>query len=261
MRIGSSPARASTSASPSFAAVIPIAPAASWRRAISGVLGVLKWGRSFCGRLRKYAPILAMLSSTRSRSRINAGVSISDLRITRRVWSRGLLLQELLSKGLAPGSKPLGELGIAEPDYLGGEEPGVGGAWLSDRHGCHRHALWHLDNRKQRIHPVQRRGRHRHADHRQNGLGRYHAGQMGRPARPRDDGAQAALGGARRIFQGEIRRAIRGQHPNLMWNFKFGDGFGRGRDVFPIALAAHDYADERRLPRSHVRPTLRLVYD
>src|SRR5215469_734211 len=196
MRIGPSPARASTSASPSFAAVIPIAPAASWRRAISGVLGVLKWGRSFCGLERKYAPIMAMLSSTRSRSRINAGVSISDLRIMRRFWSGELLLQELLSARLTPGPKSLGQLGIAEPDYLGGEESGVGGSRLPDRHGRYRHALWHLDDRKQRIHPVQRRGGHRHADHRQNGLGRDHTGQMRRPARPRDDYAQAALGGA-----------------------------------------------------------------
>src|SRR5262249_11665941 len=135
MRIGPSPARASTSASPSFAAVIPIAPAASWRRAISGVLGVLKWGRSFCGRLRKYAPIMAMLSSTRSRSRINAGVSISDLRITRRLRSGELLLQKLLGARLAPGLKPLGQFGIAEPDYLGGEEPRIGRSRFADRHG------------------------------------------------------------------------------------------------------------------------------
>src|SRR6185295_18037648 len=57
---------------------MPIAPASSWRQARSGHLWFLKCGRSFAGTLRKNAAMRSRLASIRSRSRINAGVSISS---------------------------------------------------------------------------------------------------------------------------------------------------------------------------------------
>src|SRR5579872_5841642 len=58
---------------------MPIEPASSWRRAISGVFGVLKCGRSLAGLPANHAAIAAMFSSTTSRSSSRAGVSTSCL--------------------------------------------------------------------------------------------------------------------------------------------------------------------------------------
>ena len=71
------PAAAITSASPTLAQQMPTAPAAIWRRAISGHLWVLECGRIFFPAVFTYAAILAMFRSKRSRSRRRAGVGIS----------------------------------------------------------------------------------------------------------------------------------------------------------------------------------------
>jgi hypothetical protein len=76
------PAAASDSASPSFAQVTPIAPAASWRCTTSAHFGVLKCGRSFAGRDAKKRAMAAMLRSMQSRSTTSAGVSISGTRMS-----------------------------------------------------------------------------------------------------------------------------------------------------------------------------------
>ena len=67
--------RSSASASSSLATVMPTAPAAIWRRAISTDLCVLKCGRRSTPRRRATAAISAMFASSRSRSTIRAGVS------------------------------------------------------------------------------------------------------------------------------------------------------------------------------------------
>src|SRR3990172_3560173 len=72
------PARAITSASPSFAQATPRAPAATWRRAISGHLWVLAWGRIALPARRACPAIVARFFSKRSRSRSSAGVGISS---------------------------------------------------------------------------------------------------------------------------------------------------------------------------------------
>src|SRR5262250_1704501 len=77
MRMLRMPAAAITSASPTLAQQMPTAPAAIWRRAISGHLCVLEWGRSFLPADFTCAAILAMLRSKRSTSRSSAGVGIS----------------------------------------------------------------------------------------------------------------------------------------------------------------------------------------
>jgi len=71
------PDSAITSASPTLAQQIPTAPAAIWRRAISGHLWVLECGRSFLPAAVVQAAIFAMLRSKRSRSSRSAGVGIS----------------------------------------------------------------------------------------------------------------------------------------------------------------------------------------
>src|SRR6266849_6977710 len=73
------PEAAITSASPTLAQQMPTAPAAIWRRAISGHLCVFECGRSFLPTAFTCAAILAMFRSKRSRSSSRAGVGISVL--------------------------------------------------------------------------------------------------------------------------------------------------------------------------------------
>ena len=77
MRRLRTPAAAITSASPTFATHTPTAPAAIWRRAISGHLWVLAWGRIFLPAAFTWAAIFWRLRSKRSRSRSSAGVGSS----------------------------------------------------------------------------------------------------------------------------------------------------------------------------------------
>src|SRR6266849_412063 len=77
-RILRMPEAAITSASPTLAQQMPTAPAAIWRRAISGHLCVFECGRSFLPTAFTWAAILVMFRSKRSRSSSSAGVGISD---------------------------------------------------------------------------------------------------------------------------------------------------------------------------------------
>src|SRR5712691_2136769 len=78
-RIFRMPEAAITSASPTLAQQMPTAPAAIWRRAISGHLCVFECGRSFLPTAFTWAAILAMFRSKRPRSSSSAGVGISVL--------------------------------------------------------------------------------------------------------------------------------------------------------------------------------------
>src|SRR5712691_4829650 len=80
------PEAAITSASPTLAQQMPTAPAAIWRRAISGHLCVFECGRSFLPTAFTWAAILAMFRSKRSRSRSSAGVGISGRVMARRAY-------------------------------------------------------------------------------------------------------------------------------------------------------------------------------
>src|SRR5262245_36752361 len=79
------PAAAMTSASPSLAQATPSAPAAIWRRAISGQRWVLACGRRFFPAFRTCAAMRARLRSKRSASRSSAGVGISSRRMARTI--------------------------------------------------------------------------------------------------------------------------------------------------------------------------------
>src|SRR5215470_20211311 len=78
MRMSRIPAADITSASPTFAQVMPIAPAASCICAISGVLCAFACGRQPTPCARHAATMRAMLASIRSRSTSSAGVSSAD---------------------------------------------------------------------------------------------------------------------------------------------------------------------------------------
>src|ERR1700730_4645883 len=85
-RILRMPETAITAAPPPLAQQMPTAPAAIWRRAISGHLCVFECGRSFLPTAFTWAAILAMFRSKRSRSSSSAGVGISVLVVAWRAY-------------------------------------------------------------------------------------------------------------------------------------------------------------------------------
>ena len=91
------PAAANTSASPSFAQVMPMAPAASCIRASVGHLCVLACGRRRTGLSRKASAIRLMLASTASISRHSAGVSRLTLGVP--MGERGMVGYSLIANG------------------------------------------------------------------------------------------------------------------------------------------------------------------
>ena len=91
------PAAASTSASPSLAQVMPMAPAASCIWASMGDLCVLACGRRRTGLSRKKSAMRLMLASTASMSRHSAGVSRSALGVP--MGERGMMCFSLMADG------------------------------------------------------------------------------------------------------------------------------------------------------------------
>src|SRR5262245_29392127 len=125
MRMLRMPAAAITSASPTLAQQMPTAPAAIWRRAISGHLCVFEWGRSFLPAAFTCAAILAMFRSKRSRSRRRAGVGISLRVMAGRAYHGSLYARRhnlsfaLYLRGLARTDSPGDGAGSCAPDAPG----------------------------------------------------------------------------------------------------------------------------------------------
>ena len=72
-----------------------------------------------------------------------------------------------------------------------GQQSGIDGAGTADGQGADRYARGHLHHGEEGIHPVQRFGFHRHAEHGQNRLGRDDTGQVSCSAGSGDDHLQA----------------------------------------------------------------------
>src|ERR1700733_9290496 len=94
------PAAAMTCASPSFAQVMPMAPAANSMWTISTVLFALACGRQATPWLRQVCAMRAILASIWSRSTRRAGVSSSLFRR----FSRGVAAIHLLGQARGPVS-------------------------------------------------------------------------------------------------------------------------------------------------------------
>ena len=86
MQMRSTPCAISASASLSFAAQMPMAPAASCIFAMSALLWVLACGRVARPKRFTAVCILAMLRSSRSRSTHSAGVSRSHFEMPMAAW-------------------------------------------------------------------------------------------------------------------------------------------------------------------------------
>ncbi len=106
--------------------------------------------------------------------------------------------------------------GIMGRQHGHGEQRGVGGAGFADGEGGDRNAARHLHDGQQRIEALQMLRRHRHAEHRHDGLGGQHARQMGRAAGAGDDGLEAARLCRGGVVEEQIRRAMRRNDARLV---------------------------------------------
>src|SRR6266536_273377 len=89
-------------------------------------------------------------------------------------------------------------------------------------------------------------GRHGHAQHRERGLARQHAGQMSRSPRACDEAPEPAPACLLGVRGGEIGSAVGREHPGLPGYVEFLESLGRVLHDRPVRIAADDDADEWR---------------
>ena len=105
----------------------------------------------------------------------------------------------------------------------------------------------HLGHGQQRVQAVQRPGLHRHAQHREQCVCRHHPSQVRRAAGGGDQYAHSARLGRARPIRRLVRRAVRGEHPNLVGHAEVTQGGGGPLHHVPIGGAAHHDANARSL--------------
>ena len=86
-------------------------------------------------------------------------------------------------------------------------------------------------------------GGHRHAQHRQRGLGRQHAGQMGGATGTGNDGGQATLARCLGISKHGVGHAVRRNHPRLMADTELLENMHRVLHRVPIRARTHHHGD------------------
>jgi hypothetical protein len=96
-----------------------------------------------------------------------------------------------LGLALTPSVEPLGQFGIAERKHARGEERGVDCAGAPDGKRPNWDARGHLHDGIERVDARERLRFDRHAEDRKRRQRRRHAGQVGGPARARDDDFEA----------------------------------------------------------------------
>ena len=103
----------------------------------------------------------------------------------------------------------------------------------------------HLHRGKQRIHALERRALHRHAQHRQQRVRGADSRQVRRAAGRRDDHFDPAAFGAAHILGRLFRRAVRRKHAAFVLHAEFRQHLvGLAHDI-PVRLAAHDHSNQR----------------
>ncbi|MNM57678.1 hypothetical protein D3C81_688920 [compost metagenome] len=117
-------------------------------------------------------------------------------------------------------------------------------ARLADGQGGDRNARRHLHNGKQRINPRKHCRLHRYAQHRQVGLGRTHAWQVGRAAGTGDDHLDATRLGFFSVLEQQVRGAVGRNHFHLVGDAELFQHIGGVAKGGPIGLGAHDHANQ-----------------
>ncbi len=103
--------------------------------------------------------------------------------------------------------------------------------------------LRHLDHGEQRVESREVGQRHRDADHRQRGRCGHHAGEVGGATGGADDHLHSGLRGPAGERDGVVRRAVRGEHPNLCLDLERTQGLDRVVHVRRVGCASHDDGD------------------
>src|SRR6267378_1008510 len=119
------------------------------------------------------------------------------------------------------------------------EESGVLG--VVDPDAGHRYAAGQLRGGEQRIEPVQRPARERHADHREIGDRGGEPWECRREPRPGDHHPEALLAGAFHEVRGVIGLPVGGGHMELVRNARLAQDLEGGLDTRLVALGADDY--------------------
>src|SRR6266436_2598092 len=115
-----------------------------------------------------------------------------------------------------------GVLGVIDPDAGDGD------------------AARHLCGGEQRIEPVQRPGRERHADHREIGERGGESGERRRQSRSGDHHPEPLLPGAFHEVRGLVGLAVGGGHVELVRNARLAQDLEGGLDTWLVALGADD---------------------
>ena len=121
-----------------------------------------------------------------------------------------------------------------------GEQSGVLRAGFPDRERADRDAGGHLHDRKERILTLQRACSHRHAEHRERGHRRRHAGQMRGAAGAGDHDLEALGARALGEFVQPLRCAMSRYDQSLMPDLESIQRLGHVLHHGPVGLAAHD---------------------
>ncbi len=123
------------------------------------------------------------------------------------------------------------------------KQRGVGRPGGADGKGGYRNALGHLDDAVQRIHARQRLGLHRHTQHRHQGFGRQHAGQVRCAPGSGNDGAQAPPCGGFSVSEHIVGHAVRRDHAGFVRDAKLLENLGCMLHGVPVRAGAHDNTD------------------
>ena len=128
---------------------------------------------------------------------------------------------------------------IPERNHLRRKNPGISSPRLANRHRRHRNPRRHLHSSQQRIHPLQRGRRNRHANHRKGCVSRNHPSQMRRPASPGNDHANPAPRSLPRKVGGTIRRPVRRSNVDLITDPKLLQSFPSLAHNLKVRITPH----------------------
>src|SRR5438093_11552434 len=119
------------------------------------------------------------------------------------------------------------------------EESGV--LRVVDPDAGHRHAARHLRGGEQRVEPVQRPDRERHADHREIGDRGDESRERRRQPRPGDHHLEALLAGALHEVRRLVGLPVGGGHVELVRNARLAQDFEGGLDTRLVASGSDEY--------------------
>lgn len=155
------------------------------------------------------------------------------------------MIKDVLSLPVSVRLERLPNLGSAQRQDLGGEQGGVDGSGLADRHRRDGDSARHLHDGKKGIDAFQDRGFDRNADDGKDCFRGAHAGKVGRSSRSRDDDLDAARRRRAGVFEEQIRSSVSGYHLDFVLNFELLKHRGAMLKGFPVGGGTHHDADQR----------------